>query len=299
MNNVITAIDEVYKNLSKIVIDAEINKDRKIKIEIGENEWTKSPILLCLTTYNNIKYTKLCIESINLHKNKMVDVVVIDDFSTDETVKWCEENKISVIQKNEGKGLTDSWNVAYRLFKELDYEYLIIANNDIIIPDGAIQEMHDVYKKWPFTVVVPLSNKIGAGHSTQQRINQWYSVDAIEYSDTQNIQNLLLSMKNEFFKKNDIYLLDPLRIKFFNGFFFMFSRNVIKYERDDKNLFPPEFIMDKAEDEFNWSKLIPENDYPALCKTSFVYHFKGTTINKINNYREIANDKNRIFKERV
>ena len=47
--------------------------------------------------------------------------------------------------------------------------------------------------------------------------------------------------------------------------------------------------MVKADDEFNWSTLIPNNDFPAVCKTSFIYHFKGTTVNKIKDYRTIAN----------
>jgi len=35
--------------------------------------------------------------------------------------------------------------------------------------------------------------------------------------------------------------------------------------------------MTKNEDEFNWSNLIPNDDFPAVCKTSFVFHYKGVT----------------------
>ena len=35
--------------------------------------------------------------------------------------------------------------------------------------------------------------------------------------------------------------------------------------------------MTKNEDIFNWDNLIPNNDFPAVCKTSFVFHYKGVT----------------------
>jgi len=37
------------------------------------------------------------------------------------------------------------------------------------------------------------------------------------------------------------------------------------------------YKITKNEDEFNWSKLIPNNDFPAVCKTSFVFHYKGVS----------------------
>ena len=57
----------------------------------------------------------------------------------------------------------------------------------------------------------------------------------------------------------------------------MMNRNIINYQYSDKELFEPKYIMTKNEDEFNWSKLIPNDDFPAVCKTSFVFHYKGVT----------------------
>ena len=49
-----------------------------------------SKILLAITTYNQSEYTKLCFDSLkNLEDD--IDVLVIDDCSTDNTVKLCEE----------------------------------------------------------------------------------------------------------------------------------------------------------------------------------------------------------------
>ena len=101
----------------------------------------------------------------------------------------------------------------------------------------------------------------------------------------------MLSIQEEVKKANNLYLLDTMRVKMFNGFFFMMNRNIINYEHSDNILFNPDYNMTKNEDKFNWNNLIPNNDFPAVCKTSFVFHFKGVSTFKIfDNYGEISNN---------
>jgi len=248
-------------------------------------------LLLVVTTYNQLKYTKICIRTIkNTHKleheNIDIDLVAFDDCSTDETVNWLKENDVSVITKEKAAGLTDSWNNAYKYFKEHEeYKYLIIANNDIIIPKGAINELVDVMENWPFSTVVPLSTKYGAGHNgDNQGVEKIYQNTDIMFVNNPNncqaVQDKLLAIKTEMNRVNNGYMLDPVRRKMFNGFFFLMNRNVINYEYDNGTIFDDTKPLYKAEDEFNWMKLIPNNDFVALCQTAFVFHFKGvSTVN--------------------
>jgi len=244
-------------------------------------------ILLVITTYNKSEYTKSCFESLK-YLDEDFDVLIVDDCSTDDTVDICNEYEYEVITKEEGKGLTDSWNLGYNRFKELDYEYLIIANNDIWIPKNSLSELVSVFEKWPFTLAVPLSTTLGVGHNAQsQAVDLYYNgVGSIctESNNYQKTQDTMLDIKKDISKSNNLYQLDPVRVKMFNGFFFMMNRNVINYEHEHNILFNPEFPMTKNEDEFNWAKLIPNNDFPAVCRTSFVYHFKGiSTVGDLRN----------------
>lgn len=97
-----------------------------------------------------------------------------------------------MLEKEEALGLTHSWNVGYRfdfsllsslfaclqlssllfclvvlnLFrigKILKYKYLIFANNDILVPQGAV----DMCRRGLLTeaLVVPMTTKKGAGHN--------------------------------------------------------------------------------------------------------------------------------------
>ena len=237
--------------------------------------------LFVITTFNQSEYTRLCLDSLKLI-TESYDVLVIDDVSTDNTIEVCKEYNVEYITKNKGKGLTNSWNIAYQHFKSNNYDYLILANNDILIPDLAITEMKNILDKWPSSLVVPMSTKLGAGHNIEQVIDKWYEPqEDYNISDNyQNIQNLILSYKQSEFKSNNLYKFDPIRMKMFNGFFFMMNKNICQYERPDGNLFDPKFINVKNEDEFNWVNLIPNDDYAMLCKTAFIYHFKGASFTK-------------------
>ena len=238
-------------------------------------------ILLAITTYNQSNYTKICFDSLKRVNDIKFDVIVIDDCSTDDTIKACNKYKYDVITKAEGQGLTHSWNSAYKKFKDEGYKYLIIANNDIIVPNNSISELVSIFEKWNFSLIVPLSTKNGAGHNEQfQSVEKFYDNidDTCNNSDSyQKTQDIIMSVKERMTKSNNLYLLDPVRIKMFNGFFFMMNRNIIHYEHKEDILFNPNFAMTKNEDEFNWSKLIPNNDFPAVCKTSFIFHFKGVS----------------------
>jgi len=238
----------------------------------------KENVLVILTTFNQSDITRQCLESLQLISDGH-DVLIIDDKSTDDTIELCKEYDVDYIAKDVGRGLTDSWNEGYQYFKEHNYEYFVIANNDILIPNLALTEMKGVLSNWPCSLVVPLSTEKGAGHNPMQRIDNWYGAN--EYNEPTNyqvIQSHLLELKATESKSNNLYKFDPIRMKMFNGFFFMMSKDICQYEREDGRLFDPEFINVKNEDEFNWANLIPNNDFPMLCKTAFIYHWKGVSF---------------------
>ena len=240
-------------------------------------------ILFIITTYNQSEITRACLESIEkITECYPVDVLLIDDKSTDDTILLCKELNINYIAKDVGKGLTDSWNRGYQYFKEHpEYEFMIIANNDILVPSGALTEMVSVLEKWPGSLVVPMSTQLGAGHNQMQIIDRWYGENDYNIPENyQKVQDLIQETKETEIKSNNLYKFDPVRMKHFNGFFFMMNRQICQYEREDKNLFDPAFPNIKNEDEFNWCNLIPNDDYPFLCKTAFVFHWKGVSFTK-------------------
>ena len=54
-----------------------------------------SKTLLVITTYNQSEYTKLCFESLKKIDDD-IDVLVIDDCSTDDTVDLCKKLNVNI-----------------------------------------------------------------------------------------------------------------------------------------------------------------------------------------------------------
>lgn len=121
--------------------------------------------LVVFTTCNQKKMTLLALQ----HLKQTVgdaDVIIIDDHSIDGTVPYLTKKGYFVISKSVANGLTYSWNAGYHIALNLGYSYVIFANNDVLVPRGAIAELtkdlfHDV-------LVVPLTTAKGAGHHPGQ-----------------------------------------------------------------------------------------------------------------------------------
>ena len=151
-------------------------------------------------------------------------------------------------------------------------------------------------------MIVPTSTTYGVGHNREQSIENYYQGIAPDCNDPnyyQDIQDKILDVKEQTRKSNNLFQLDPSRMKMFNGFFFMMNRNIINYQYSERELFEPKYIMTKNEDEFNWAKLIPNDDFAAVCKTSFVFHYKGvSTFEVFDNYGKISNNESEWRRER-
>ncbi len=223
--------------------------------------------LLAITTYNQLRFTRLCIDCLNKINIKGLDIIFIDDVSKDGTVKFLKESKFQFQGRLVPKGLTWSWNIAYRKFKNEGYDNLIIANNDILISQSALNEFLSVLKTNTF--VVPLSTKKGAGHNwKEQAINQYYP-KLIEKSN---------KPLRHFDVQNDIKgsQIIQKKINQFNGFFFGMNRNIIPSEFNKETLFNPKLTNVGQESDLQKRLKVK----PTLALRSFVFHFKGVSFPK-------------------
>ena len=212
--------------------------------------------LIAFTTFNHVEQTRECIEYLQAaYRHECPDILIVDDCSTDGTVDYIQP--FNHITKDKRQGLTDSWNRAYKHFKNCHgYEYLLLCNNDILIPYGAIEGMQSKY-----TLTIPMTNKKGAGYARQdQYITNWLTRDMNVNHPvfTQRVQNTLNK--------------DFVDIKGWVGFCMCFSREIIKYERPDGNLFDPKNINTGNDDD------IARRVKTMLALGSFVWHHKGVSF---------------------
>ena len=219
--------------------------------------------LLTITTCNQLKFTKLCDKSLPDLEN--VDILYIDDASKDGTVDYLDSKDRDTIYKQNGVGLTDSWNIAYRIFKNLNYDALFISNNDVIFNESSIINMIEALREYP--LVCPLSSRSGAGHNhTYQDVNKYYKIPNSIDRDPDKHKDLLSILEN------NIVEMDR-----FNGFFFGVNRDIIKCQSDEKHLFKPKFPQSGQEGDLQ-NRLIKK---PVVCTGAFIFHFKGVTAPNI------------------
>lgn len=227
-------------------------------------------ILFAITTANQLEYTKLMLENFPVTPTFDLDICVFDDASTDGTVDWCKNNNVEIITKKIAKGLTHSWNLAYKKFRLGNYDHFILSNNDLIIPDQAIEELIRVNSA--YTIAGPLSTKKGVGHQPLQDVRMHHNLDKDEYDyeNTNYIQSHIL--KNG---KNSLKVVPHI-----NGFIFAMNRDIVKFELDESTLFDPKNINVGNESEL--CERVNKNSEIAIALNSFIYHFKGVSFRDMN-----------------
>lgn len=220
-------------------------------------------MLLAITTYNQIGFTIKCLESIEKLSVKP-DVVIFDDCSTDGTA---DLDFVKVVKKEKGKGLTDSWNAAYRYFLQSDHECFFLANNDIIIPDGALQNMAEALKDVP--LVVPLTSRRGAGNaSTRQDVIAYHNI-RYNPDDPKYVQKIQDAIQEKAVPRVAIGKL--------NGFFFGMSREIVHCQYAKGLLVNPKYINVGNDNDLN-SRLRAAGGAVTVCPKSFVFHFKDRSF---------------------
>lgn len=242
-------------------------------------------ILLAITTFNNSPYTADCLRSIADIPSDYVPVI-FDDFSTDDTAAVVAGFGRRFMGTARPMGLTHNWNRAYLMFKQEGYDGLIIANNDVLIPPGALYRMTALLPE--FRIVAPLSTLRGTGHNEVQAIGRNSTIN----DRFAAVPDHYLLVQERLEKENSCK--PPRFLRKFNGFFFALSRAIIEDEFQPDLLFNPENINTGNEtDLYRRSR-----QKPVLCPTAFIFHYKAVSCfvdgekDERNNLRKYHTDYN-------
>jgi len=225
-------------------------------------------ILFAITTLNHNDYTEALLKS--LHKTEVyqkgnIDILIVDDYSQQDDVKsLAYKYKAEFIGKEKPMGLTDSWNRAYQFFKNNHYNNLYIANNDILIPKGCIENIERLLFR--FHSVSPLCNPKGVGNWApiqQYDICKRYPSTAL-LADNKEYYNEVQSMLKGGYEETN----------FFHGFLMCFTRDIIINELPDGSLFSPLNVNIGNETELN----MRFKGRKGVALGAFIYHHKGVTL---------------------
>jgi len=118
---------------------------------------------IVILTFNEIKHTKECIESIKKHTPEPHEVIFVDNASTDGTVKWLkkvvrENSHYKLIENNKNLGFAKGCNQGIMASSG---EYILLLNNDVIVSNEWLKGMLEVLNSAPdIGFVGPMTNNI-------------------------------------------------------------------------------------------------------------------------------------------
>lgn len=247
------AISYINDINDKNVILQEI-KNLKEKFKITVNNYS-----IIILTYNNLDYTKKCIESIKkFNKSNNYEIVIVDNNSTDGTTEWLKQQKdIKYILNTENKGFPVGCNQGIEI-AERNNDIFLLNNDTVIMPNSIFNLRMGLYSNENIGVSGAVSNYV----SYYQQIGQTYDTfeEYIEFAKQNNITN------------EDSY---ESRLKLV-GFAMLIKRSVLdKVGKLDEIFTPGNF-----EDDDLCFRIILEGYKLLLCKDSFIHHFGSISFKK-------------------
>ena len=106
----------------------------------------ESLVSVIILNYNAGKLLLDCVESIKKSKYNNLEIIVVDNISSDNSQTECKEKfpDIKLIQNDENFGYCEGNNIGIRNAKG---EYIIVLNPDTIVEENSINELVSAYKE--------------------------------------------------------------------------------------------------------------------------------------------------------
>jgi GT2 family glycosyltransferase/tetratricopeptide (TPR) repeat protein len=120
---------------------------------------TEKMVSIVILGFNQVEYTKKCIDSIRRHTRQKYELILIDNGSKDGTEAFFRSIAgAKVIRNPENLGVSKGWNQGMRVATG---EYILILNNDIIVGPDWLENMVRLAESDPsIGLVGPRSNYI-------------------------------------------------------------------------------------------------------------------------------------------
>lgn len=231
---------------------------------------------IIILAYNQLQYTKICIESLQQYTKEPYELILVNNGSQDRTNEYFHSIKgARVISNQENKGFAKGVNQG---IKKAKGQSILLLNNDTVVTKNWLKNLRNcLMSNKEIGIVGPRTNRCG----NKQRMDIGFKdLEEMHLSaETFNQQN-----KEKWFTVN-----------FVSGFCMLIKREVI----DSIGLFDEHFLIGVGEDN-DYSYRAIKAGYLLLCAgDTFIYHFKDRTFlgNKMNK-EKIVRENHRRLKEK-
>jgi len=241
-----------------------------------------SRVSIIIVTYNNLALTKLCLESI-IHNTDYLnyEIIVVDNHSSDGTQDYlrlmtdrCANFNIIINSENAGFSKANNQGL-----KKATGEYLILLNNDTVVPPGWLSRLIRHLRDPRIGLVGPLTNFAG----NESRID----VNYITWRE-------MMAFVKEHTWQNDGQISDIRMLAMF----------CIALRRDVYEIVGPldeGFGIGMFEDD-DYAERVRRKGYEIICAHDvFVHHFGQASFKKLienNSYNSIFEENKRRYENK-
>jgi O-antigen biosynthesis protein len=212
---------------------------------------------IIILTYNQLEYTKKCIDSIRLHTNSNYEIIVVDNASNDDTIHYLQEQKdIKVIYNSQNLGYAKGNNQGLEL---VTGDFILFLNNDVVVTPGWLDPLlQTLNSNEKIAMVGPVTNNI----SGMQKIKVNYNEETLDGLDAFSL---------EYCNQNRQRSKKVLRLV---GFALACKRKVL----DEIGYFDEVFGMGNFEDDDLCLRALSKGYELRIVHNSFIHHFGSTTF---------------------
>lgn len=138
-------------------------------------------VSVIIPVYNVDQYLSKCITSVINQEFDDVEIILVDDGSTDSSSKICDEfsskyENITTIHKNNG-GLSDARNVGV---KQAMGEYITFIDSDDWLYPGALQYLVMLIEKYNADFVMAKNSRVKSANLSTENISLWTRKEFLE-----------------------------------------------------------------------------------------------------------------------
>lgn len=105
-----------------------------------------------MAVYNQVNYTKFCIQSIVKNTDVPYELIVVDNGSQDKTSEFLKSIKARVISNAENRGCATAWNQGIKCAQG---QFLCIINNDTVVTKDWMSRLLSFMESGSYHIVSP------------------------------------------------------------------------------------------------------------------------------------------------
>jgi GT2 family glycosyltransferase len=236
---------------------------------------------IVIVTYDNLVFTRLCIESLIAHTETDYELIVVDNASSDGTREYLREvaehhSQVQVVLNDGNLGFPHACNQGLALASGAN---LVLLNDDTIVPPGWLSGLISKLEDPKVGMVGPVTNRIGNEAEIEAPYRTWGEL--LEFSEGREHEH-----EGETFEIR------------------MLAMFCIAMRRDTYELVGPldeRFEVGLLEDD-DYSMRVRQTGRRLLCAEDvFVHHFGETSFGKLvptGEYTSLLAENQRRFEEK-